>query len=147
MSSYRAECPAGAALALVLDVGDGALLPPVHLVGVGHVRRRQERGAAGLARLAQQALAVPATQHTHRSVTKVTAKYKLVFDVLMLVRSSRWTGQIIASSKDKLFLMHFKYCKVSDSSACHQYTKKTVFLKTMDRSFSIIQAWPTFEYL
>lgn len=46
MGTHRAECPAGAALALVLDIGDGALLAPVHLAGQRHSGGHQVRGRA-----------------------------------------------------------------------------------------------------
>lgn len=59
--THGTECPTGAALALVLDLGDSALLAPVHLVGVLDVRRRDEGGGAGVAALAVQALVVPAS--------------------------------------------------------------------------------------
>lgn len=42
----RAERPTGAALALVLDLGDGAVLSPVHVLGRRHARRLQERRRA-----------------------------------------------------------------------------------------------------
>lgn len=69
--THRTEGPAGAALALVLDLGDGALLAPVHLVGHGDVRGRDERGPALVAPLhALQALRVPG--ENHKLLTKRT---------------------------------------------------------------------------
>ena len=45
ISPYRRECPAGTALALVLDRSDGALLPPVHLGRQLETLRSHEGGA------------------------------------------------------------------------------------------------------
>ena len=111
--SRGAEGPAAAALALVLDLGDGALLAPVHLVRVGDVRRGDERRAAHFVRLTVQTLVVfGGLVETVHGLHELVMEHVSVLVLLETVRDESLLVPLVVLSYHVLVLSVYLHTKL-----------------------------------